>query len=194
MHGPLTLVVVLAAARAHAAQAAARSLPANEAWHVAAEPDAGPASDRDRGAQLVEVALTYLGRPYRLGGQDLATGVDCASFVRLLFRPLGVELPSTAADQMALGAVVLEDELAPGDLVFFRDTYKRGISHVGVYVGDGRFVHAAGRKSGIIVSSLSRPYYQRHFAGARRLLDRRLTPRATDVEAPVEDEVLIETR
>jgi cell wall-associated NlpC family hydrolase len=129
----------------------------------------GAATD-DAGRHVAKAALAYLGRPYRFGGQDPRTGIDCASFVRLLFRSLGFDLPYTAAGQMRYGRPVAGTDLAPGDLVFFHDTFKRGISHVGVYLGDGRFIHAAGRKSGIIISALSRPFYSRHFAGARRLL------------------------
>jgi cell wall-associated NlpC family hydrolase len=194
MYGPLAILVMLAASRLDAAQLELRPELGDEAWHAADQAVDGPPTDRDAGARVVEVALAHLGRPYRRGGLDPATGVDCATFVRLLFRPLGVELPSTAARQMTLGTVVLEDALAAGDLVFFRDTYKRGISHVGVYVGDGRFVHAAGRRSGIIVSLLSRPYYQRHFAGARRLLDRQPAPPATSADASGPGEPVVEAK
>jgi cell wall-associated NlpC family hydrolase len=138
---------------------------------------------------IVEVALGYLGRPYRFGGRDPMTGVDCASFVRLLFLPLGIELPFTAAAQMEHGEPVAEEQLVAGDVLFFRDTYKRGISHVGLYLGAGRFVHAAGRRYGVVVSSLARPYYRRRFAGARRLLrPPTVTPRVEEdprQDAPV---------
>jgi cell wall-associated NlpC family hydrolase len=126
---------------------------------------------RDAGQRVAEAALSHLGGPYRYGGQDPRTGLDCASFVRLLFRSQGFDLPSTAAGQMRYGKPVAASELAPGDLVFFHDTCKRGISHVGIYFGDGRFIHAAGRKHGVIISTLSRSFFSRHFAGARRLLD-----------------------
>jgi cell wall-associated NlpC family hydrolase len=131
------------------------------------------------GSELVRVALGYLGTPYRRGGRDHTTGVDCASFVRLLYRPLGHELPQTAAAQLGAGREVPREEIAPGDLVFFRDTYKRGISHVGVALGDDRFIHASGRRRGVVVSSLSQQYFQRRFAGARRLLSGR-EPRPTE--------------
>ena len=143
---------------------------ATEAWHVSAPAGPPGANDHSAGGALVDAALRYLGRPYRHGGQSLDTGVDCASFVRLLFQPLGVDLPFTAAAQLGFGTPIAEGELLAGDLVFFRDTYKRGISHVGVYIGSRRFVHASGRRSGVIVSSLEHPYYRRHFAAARRLL------------------------
>jgi cell wall-associated NlpC family hydrolase len=86
-----------------------------------------------------------------------------------VFAHQGIELPRTAVEQFARGVPVAAAEMRPGDLVFFRNTYKHGISHVGIYVGEGRFIHAAGRRQGVIVSELARPYYQLRFAGARRL-------------------------
>jgi cell wall-associated NlpC family hydrolase len=131
----------------------------------AAAPQTPPA-----GEEVVRVALGYLGTPYRRGGRDLVTGVDCASFVRLLYAPLGVALPHTAAGQVAAGHLVAREQIAPGDLVFFRDTYKAGISHVGVALDGERFIHASGRRRGVVTSSLSSPYFARRFVGARRLL------------------------
>lgn len=122
-------------------------------------------------ATAVREALTLLGTPYRRGSVDPKRGLDCSSLVRLAFRPLGLELPYSAAGQIREGEAVPREELAPGDLVFFRNTYKRGISHVGIYLGDDRFVHAASRRRGVVVSSLDAPYYRQRFAGARRLLE-----------------------
>ncbi|MBV8202434.1 MAG: C40 family peptidase [Acidobacteria bacterium] len=117
--------------------------------------------------RLVEQAMTYLGTPYRRGGTS-RRGLDCSGLVGAVYGEQGVDLPRTAAEQFREGVAVAESDLRPGDLVFFRDTYKRGISHVGIYIGDGRFLHAAGRRHGVIVSELSRPYYHLRFAGARR--------------------------
>jgi cell wall-associated NlpC family hydrolase len=117
--------------------------------------------------RLVEQAMTYLGTPYRLGGTT-RRGLDCSGLVGAVYGEQGLELPRTAAQQFAEGVAVATADLRPGDLVFFRDTYKRGISHVGIYIGDGRFLHAAGRRHGVIVSELSRPYYRSRYAGARR--------------------------
>ncbi len=111
--------------------------------------------------------MTYLGTPYRRGGTT-RRGVDCSGLVGAVYGEQGLDLPRTAAQQFAEGAAVAVSDLRPGDLVFFRDTYKRGISHVGIYVGDGRFLHAANRRHGVIVSELSRPYYRLRYAGARR--------------------------
>lgn len=117
--------------------------------------------------RLVEQAMTYLGTPYRRGGTT-RQGVDCSGLVGAVYGGQGLDMPRTAAQQFAEGAAVAASDLRPGDLVFFRDTYKRGISHVGIYIGDGRFLHAAGRRHGVIVSDLSRPYYRNRYAGARR--------------------------
>ena len=117
--------------------------------------------------RLVEQAMTYLGTPYRRGGTT-RRGVDCSGLVGAVYGEQGLDLPRTAAQQFGEGVAVAASDLRPGDLVFFRDTYKRGISHVGIYIGDGRFLHAAGRRHGVIVSDLSRPYYRIRYAGARR--------------------------
>src|SRR5579862_387363 len=117
--------------------------------------------------RLVEQAMTYLGTPYRRGGTT-RQGVDCSGLVGAVYGEQGLDLPRTAAQQFAEGVAVAASDLRPGDLVFFRDTYKRGISHVGIYIGDGRFLHAAGHRHGVIVSDLSRPYYRNRYAGARR--------------------------
>jgi cell wall-associated NlpC family hydrolase len=117
--------------------------------------------------RLVEQAMTYLGTPYRRGGTT-RHGVDCSGLVGAVYGEQGLDMPRTAAQQFAEGAAVAASDLRPGDLVFFRDTYKRGISHVGIYIGDDRFLHAAGRRHGVIVSELSRPYYRIRYAGARR--------------------------
>jgi len=117
--------------------------------------------------RLVEQAMTYLGTPYRRGGTT-RRGLDCSGLVGAVYGEQGLDLPRTAAQQFAEGVAVAATDLRPGDLVFFRNTYKRGISHVGIYIGDGRFLHAAGRRHGVIVSELSRPYYRIRYAGARR--------------------------
>jgi cell wall-associated NlpC family hydrolase len=123
-------------------------------------------------SDLINEALGYLGVRYRLGGASRERGVDCANLVRLVFREeRGLDLPWSALQLFHEGVAVPREDLQPGDLVFFKNTYKRGISHVGLYIGGGRFVHAASRKHGVIVSDLSAPYYRAHYAGARRIVD-----------------------
>ena len=119
---------------------------------------------------MVERALSWLGVRYRFGGQDEVKGVDCAGLVRRVFSSFAVELPRTAAAQFRQGCVVERNELQPGDLVFFKNTYKRGISHVGIYIGNGEFVHAASSRHAVSVDRLDTPYFASRFAGGRRVV------------------------
>jgi cell wall-associated NlpC family hydrolase len=136
-------------------------------------PSGGPhAPGRDAAAELVIAAMNYLDRPYRTGGDNLATGFDCSGFTRHLFdQTLGIELPRTADEQAHDRALsrVSRDALRPGDLVFF-NTLHRTFSHVGIYVGDGRFIHAPRTGARIRVESMSATYWARRFTGARRAL------------------------
>jgi cell wall-associated NlpC family hydrolase len=108
-----------------------------------------------------------------MGGTS-RSGFDCSGFTRfILGRSAGVDLPRTAEQQYYTGTPIDKNNLEAGDLVFFRDTYRHGISHVGMYVGDGRFVHACNPREGVTVSSLSEQYYINHWAGARRVIESR---------------------
>lgn len=118
---------------------------------------------------IVERALSFLGIRYRFGSESEERGFDCAGFVRRAFAGAGVRLPRTAALQFREGCVVKRDELQPGDMVFFSRTYKRGISHVGIYIGQGRFVHAASSRRKVVVDHIDAPYYASRFAGGRRM-------------------------
>lgn len=121
--------------------------------------------------RLRAVAKRYVGVPYRFGGNSRKNGMDCSALTRAIMREAyGIELPRTAAEMRALGTPVAEPgALQPGDLVFFRDTYSGpGISHVGVYLGDGRFAHASAALGGTI-GSLDTPYFHQRYAGARRV-------------------------
>lgn len=115
--------------------------------------------------RLTRTALRYLGVPFVWGG-DSFSGVDCSGFVQAVFHRNGVDLPRTADAQFEIGRRVPESGLQPGDLVFF-ETYAAGASHVGIYLGDGRFVHASA-SNGVRVDSLSENYYSSRFVGARR--------------------------
>ncbi len=118
------------------------------------------------GSPVLGFAARVLGRPYRFGSERGA--FDCSGFVRWVFAKLGVELPHSARAQFALGERVRRDELEPGDLVFFH-TSRRYATHVGIYVGEGKFVHAATRGGQVQVDSLKESYYTRRYLGARRL-------------------------
>jgi cell wall-associated NlpC family hydrolase len=125
------------------------------------EPATGP--EPAFGQQAVKVALQYQGAPYRWGGAA-PSGFDCSGFVQYVFAQLGVALPHNAARQYALGTPVSRDRLQPGDLVFFD-----GLRHNGIYIGQGRFIHArqTGRRVG--VARLDDHWYHSHYSGARRL-------------------------
>jgi peptidoglycan endopeptidase LytF len=118
--------------------------------------------------RLLREALAARGTRYRWGGASRG-GFDCSGFTRYLFaRHYGITLPHSASAQAKLGKKVPREALEPGDLLFFR-TYRRGISHVGVYIGDNKFVHAANTRRRVRVDSLSTPYYRNRFVTARRM-------------------------
>ena len=105
---------------------------------------------------------------YKRGGRSPKTGFDCSGFVRYVFRQgIGAELPNTSSAQFHTGHAVAPDDLRSGDLVFFRTRGKR-VSHVGIYLGEGRFIHAPSSGKTVSISSLSEHYWSRRFAGARR--------------------------
>lgn len=128
----------------------------------------GPRNGRVRNTSLVSRALSYRGARYRFGATGGGGAFDCSGFVQHLMRTAGVSISRTAAEQFHGGRAVSRDDLQPGDLVFFRNTYKHGISHVGMFVGNGLFVHAASQKRGVVVDPLDLPYYNGKYAGARR--------------------------
>lgn len=121
------------------------------------------------GADIALRALAHLGVPYRYGGDDPSRGFNCSGLVRYVFRDaLGVELPRRSDEIGRAGRAIDRDRLQPGDLVFF-DTLGRAFSHVGIYIGDGRFVHAPARRGQVRVDALDERFWRARFDGARRL-------------------------
>ncbi len=119
---------------------------------------------------FVRVAMRYAGTPYVWGGES-RNGFDCSGFIIVVMRDLGYRaLPHSAAEQFNYGTPIAQELLKPGDIVFFKNTYKAGVSHVGIYLGRRRFINAAGTGKGTIVSSLDDPFWVEHYAGARRLI------------------------
>ena len=116
---------------------------------------------------IVGTARSRLGCAYRMGASG-PTVFDCSGFTSWVYSKNGKSLPRTAAAQYSGTARVSKDGLTPGDLVFFAGTYKSGISHVGIYIGGGQFIHAANSKTGVTISSLNSGYYSAHYAGAGR--------------------------
>jgi len=129
-----------------------------------------------RGEALAQTALAYRGAPYRFGGRAAQTGFDCSSLVQAVCAKWGLYVPRAAQAQFTAGTPVSSTSLVPGDLVFFKNTYKAGISHVGIYIGERKFLHAAGVKKGVMISSLDDAYHRNHYAGARRLNLSKLPP------------------
>ncbi len=119
------------------------------------------------GDGLIRTALACRGARYSRGGTG-RSGFDCSGFTRYVFAKYGVSLPHSSAAQASKGTPIPKSSLQPGDLVFFR-TYRRGISHVGIYIGDDKFVHAATYGRGVRVDSLSHSYYAARYRGARRV-------------------------
>jgi cell wall-associated NlpC family hydrolase len=115
-------------------------------------------------ARVVSLALEHLGAPYARGGSS-PDGFDCSGFVMFVYRHVGVALPHNAEQQYRRGSAVRRDALQPGDLVFFD-----GLGHSGIYIGDGRFVHATKPGDVVKISDLSERWYRRRWVGARRLL------------------------
>jgi peptidoglycan endopeptidase LytE len=150
---------------ARAVKPANTASPAVAAASDGAEAPKAEESIKDR---LLRVAQRMLAVPYRFGGTTL-WGLDCSGFVQKTFAFLDLGLPRTAREQFREGAKVAKEDLSPGDLVFFR-TYANYPSHVGIYLGDNRFVHASSRERKVTVDSLDAPYYVKRYIGAKRLL------------------------
>ncbi|MBI3921756.1 MAG: SH3 domain-containing protein [Armatimonadetes bacterium] len=118
---------------------------------------------------FVRSALKYRGARYVRGGSIPSRGFDCSGLVYRVLNNNGVSAPRTSSDQYHVGAPVSKEQMKPGDLVFFKNTYRRGVSHVGIYMGNGKFVHAANRRKGVTVTDLDQGFYRKKFAGARRI-------------------------
>lgn len=128
------------------------------------------ATVRDHTAELVVHAMGFLGVPYRRGGDSAATGFDCSGFVRAIYeQTVGLVLPRQANEQAAATEVIDRQDLQPGDLVFF-NTMRRAFSHVGIYVGDGKFIHAPKPGAEVRVEDMGGSYWRRRFDGARRVI------------------------
>ncbi|MBK7059208.1 MAG: C40 family peptidase [Rubrivivax sp.] len=153
-------------------------LPAQMATQMAtqmAAQIAGPTQDlvqqvRDRASNMVISAMNFLGVPYRRGGSSPEAGFDCSGFTRHIFEhSLGLVLPRRADEQARSAELAKVDktELRPGDLVFF-NTMKRAFSHVGIYVGDGKFIHSPRTGGHVRVEDMREAYWAKRYNGARR--------------------------
>ena len=146
--------------------------PAQIAAQVAGEVEASPLVQqvRDTATEMVVSAMNFLGVRYKRGGNSAETGFDCSGFTRYVFEnSLGLVLPRRA-DQQAKNAGlqdIKKDELKPGDLVFF-NTMRRAFSHVGIYVGEGKFIHAPRTGAKVRIEDMGAKYWAKRFNGARR--------------------------
>jgi cell wall-associated NlpC family hydrolase len=131
----------------------------------ATHPPAVPAPS-DEGATIAAAAAALIGRPYQFGGAD-AGGFDCSGLARYAHERVGLVIPRTAAEQQRAARPVPLAQLAPGDLVFFH-IRRRGIDHVGIYAGEGRFIHAPRAGQAVAYADLSRGFYARHLRSAGR--------------------------
>ena len=159
------------------------------------EPDPGQQVDLSKNVELKtdnvkmlkSKAYGFLGIRYRFGGSS-ARGIDCSSFVQQVFREMEVSLPRTAREQFEIGNEVAPGDLQKGDLVFFR-TYAHYPSHVGIYLGNSKMIHASSRDRRVVISTMNTPYYRSRFIGAKRIA--KINPdifKFDDLVAGVEEE------
>jgi cell wall-associated NlpC family hydrolase len=121
------------------------------------------------GDQVVQEANKFVGVPYRNGGTT-STGLDCSGLVVVVYEKFGIAMPRTSHEQAKFGAQVDRSGLEPGDLVFFRTSGSTKISHVGIYSGDGEFIHASTRSKRVKYDRLDNRYFKKRYATARRVL------------------------
>jgi len=159
------------------------------------EPDPGQQVDLSKNLELKtdnikmlkSKAYGFLGTRYRFGGSS-TRGIDCSSFVQHVFREMDVSLPRTAREQFEIGNEVSPGDLQKGDLVFFR-TYAHYPSHVGIYLGGSKMIHASSRDRRVVISTMNTPYYRARFLGAKRIS--KINPevfRFDDLIAGIEEE------
>ncbi len=125
---------------------------------------------KDTASEITSYALSLIGVDYKFGGNSPEQGLDCSGLIRYVFQQAtGISLPRTAREQARVGESVAVDKLQPGDLVFF-NTRRFQFSHVGLYIGDNRFIHAPSTGGSVEVVSLEKQYWQKAFNGARRVI------------------------
>jgi len=125
---------------------------------------------RDLRDRIVETARSYIGLPYRWGGSSSDGGFDCSGLAMAVYQLNGLNLPRSSEQQYRAGIFVKRSQLLQGDLVFFATSRGRKVSHVGIYAGNNKFIHAPGRGKRIRADSLSKRYFQTRYAGARTYL------------------------
>lgn len=128
-------------------------------------------TDTGAGEELASYARSLLGVPYHFGGNDPDEGFDCSGYVSYVYaHSAGISLPHNSAQISRYGRFVYRSDLRVGDLVFF-NTSRQKYSHVGIYTGEGTFIHAPSSGGSIRIDELSNPYWERNYNGARRLIE-----------------------
>ena len=195
LHKLLPLCLALAAAAAHAEPEAdplaalliSRGLVPQASFAGGQTPTAQQivrhAVRPDQASQLLMTALGFSGSAYRMGGTRVETGFDCSGFVQHMYRhAIGLKLPRDTAAQAAATQPIEASRLLPGDLVFF-NTQRRAHSHVGIYMGDDKFIHAPRTGQRVRVENMSDNYWRARFDGARRVIQQGLKLPSTPVMA-----------
>jgi len=161
----LTAILLMSSTHAYAESADADSARQPVEHETTTTDQAAPNKTQD----ILMYALSLSGTPYKYGGNSSDTGFDCSGFVRYVYGQVaGLTLPRSTRSISEIGAHIAKTELKPGDLVFF-NTLRRAFSHVGIYLGDNRFIHASSSTSGdVMVSDLNEKYWSKRFNGARR--------------------------
>lgn len=164
--GPMARQIAKAPAEAPAAKAAEANAGATPAAPLAEE----TAASAPQASELLMYALSMIGVKYKYGGSSMESGFDCSGFVRHVYSTVAaIDLPRSSRDMSKIGNAVRPADLAPGDLVFY-NTQGQRFSHVGIYLGDNRFVHAPSSRKSVEIVDMNIGYWKRRFDGARRLL------------------------
>lgn len=129
-----------------------------------------PATSGTTGTAVVEYAKKYLGYKYKSGGASPGAGFDCSGFTTYVYKHFGISLNRSSKDQIKNGVAVEKSNLQPGDLVIFNNDANTKIGHVGIYIGNGNFIHASNPKGGVKITTLLSGYYAQRYVGARRVI------------------------
>ena len=126
--------------------------------------------DADKCQRITSLAKTKLGKKYVWGASGYKNTYDCSSFTKFVYRNIGIDIPRTSIRQSKFGKFVKRSELQKGDLVFFDTSKKRKgyVNHVGIYLGDNKFIHASSAKKKVVITSLNKRFYSNRYKGARR--------------------------
>ena len=126
--------------------------------------------DADKCQRITSLAKTKLGKKYVWGASGNKNCYDCSSFTKFVYKNIGIDIPRTSIRQSKFGKFVKRSELKKGDLIFFDTSKKRKgyVNHVGIYLGDNKFIHASSAKKKVVITSLDKNFYSNRYKGARR--------------------------